>query len=132
MNAPEHDPQLHRLNRLREQRGWTPRDNSLAFVAKVFEREVARPFKQLEGIAAAWETLVPAELQPGCKLEALQRGVLTVATDSSATLYQLDVFVRDGLAVKLAQACKGKAIRRIRLRVDTTLQRPADPPEDQA
>lgn len=120
---PRHDVDLQhaRLDRLRNQRNWAVKDQSLAFVAEQFKRDVARPFKQLEGLAAAWESLVPKELQARTRLEALQRGVLTVAVDCSATHYRLDALIRDGLTVKLAEDNGGKALRKIKVRVDSTL-----------
>ncbi len=127
-----HDVELQnaRLARLRQRRNFGAADRSLGFLAEQFKHEVARPFKQLEGLCEAWAQLVPADLHARCRLESLQRGVLTVAVDSSATHYRLDALIRDGLAVKLAEACRGKALRRVKVRVDTALREPAAPPED--
>ncbi len=110
-----------RLDRLRGFRVRRVRDDSLAFLAEQFKHDVAKPFRQLEAVAAVWEALIEPALRQHCRLESLQHGVLTVTVDSSATLYQLDALVRGGLTVKLAEASQGKTLRRIKLRVDTAV-----------
>lgn len=120
-DPPRSDPPAValRLAKLRERRVFAPRDESLAFLAGAFKQDIAKPFRQLEGVLEAWVTLVPDDLRERSRLESLQRGVLTVVVDSSATHFRFDEHVRRGLAVQLAQQSNGVVLRRIRLRTDT-------------
>ena len=104
-----------RLKRLRERRVWKERDLSLSFLPGQFQREVARPFKQLAGLAEWWQRLVPEELARHARLERLKGGVLHVAVDSSAHLYELDRLMRQGLERELVRAATGSPVRRVRL-----------------
>ena len=104
-----------RLKRLREHRVWAERDLSLGFLPGQFQREVARPFKQLAPLAELWQQLVPADLARHARLERLKGGVLHVAVDSSAHLYELDRLMRQGLERELVRAAKGAPLRRVKL-----------------
>lgn len=110
------DHQLH-LDALRGYRVRPQRDDSLGFIVDQFQREVARPFKQLKAISGIWGELVPPELAQEARLESLQRGTLTVSVPSSAVLYELDRRLRDGLERELIVRHKGAAFRRVKLRL---------------
>lgn len=105
---------------LREQRVRPEPDLSLGFLADQFKREVARPFKQLGDLAELWNELLPDEVAVGTRLESLQRGVLNVAVDSSARLYEIDRRLREGLERELVTRHKGAAFRRVKLRVEVS------------
>ena len=113
-----------RVERVRTSRVFKSPDQTLGFMPAQFKREVARPFKQLEGLAQHWQNLVPPDLLPHTRLNGLARGVLTVSVDSSASLYELDRLLRGGLETELVKAHRGPAMRRIKLVVDTTLAEP--------
>lgn len=121
MTAPAPDPESaasrDHVERLRRSRVAPEPDLSLGFMADQFKREVARPFKQLGDLIELWADLVPGDVAEGTRLESLQRGVLTVAVDSSARLYDLDRRLRGGLERDLITRHKGPALRRIKLRV---------------
>lgn len=102
----------------RQQRVRPPGDASMGFVADYFKREVARPFKQLGDLIELWNQLLPSELTSASRLEGLSRGVLSVAVDSSARLYEIDRRLREGLEQELITRHRGPAFRRIKLRVD--------------
>jgi len=106
-----------RLERLRRYRNRPQPDLSLGFLTKQFERQVARPHKQLEKVIELWEQLVPAELAEHTRLEGLQRGVLKVSVDSSSRLYALDGLLRGGLQKQLTVSYTGGTLRRVQLRV---------------
>lgn len=112
-----------RLARVRQSRVRADPDQSLDFLAKTFQRDVARPHKQLASLTEVWEALVPAPVVARTALEGLSRGTLSVAVDSSATLDALDRLLRSGLKVEIIRAHRGPAIRRIKLRVDSDLGR---------
>lgn len=116
------DP-AERLERVRASRIRSERDEGLGFLVLGFQRDVARPHKQLAALVEAWDELVPAPLAERTRLEGLLRGTLTVAVDSSSTLDSLDRLLRAGLRVTLIKANSGPALRRIKLRVDSSLSR---------
>ncbi|MFP4145509.1 MAG: DciA family protein [Phycisphaeraceae bacterium] len=105
------------LQRLRGYRNRRELDLSLGFLRKQFQREVARPHKQLAQIVEIWQRLVPEPLARHTRLESLSRGVLRVAVDSSAHLYELDQLLRSGLERQIVREHKGAALRRIKLQV---------------
>jgi hypothetical protein len=117
------DPQQQRLDQLRRWRTRPEPDLSLAFLREQFKREVEKPHKQLAQIGSVWPTLVPPELAAHCRLTTLLRGVLRVAVEDSAHLYDLDRLLRQGLERQLRAAVKGPAIHRVQLFVA-----PAAPP----
>ena len=111
-----------RLERVRGLRTRPERDETLGFLADAFQREVARPHKQLAALVGVWAEHVPAELAGRTRLEGLLRGTLTVAVDSSSTLDALDRLLRGGLRVTIIKTHSGPALRRIKLRVDSGLK----------
>ncbi len=112
-------PPADRLERVRSFRVRPERDETLGFLVSAFQRDVARPHKQLAALTGVWAELVPAGLADRTALLALSRGTLTVAVDSSATLDALDRLLRGGLRVAVIKAHTGPAIRRIKLQVDS-------------
>ena len=122
-NLPQLDAELAAR---REQRVAPSADASMRFVADLFKREVARPFKQLGDLIELWNQLLPAEVTQRTRLEGLSRGVLSVAVDSSATLYDLDRRLREGLEQELITRHRGPAFRRIKLRVEAQGWDPPD------
>jgi len=114
----ESDATSQHVDKIRSLRVRPPRDFSLSFMADQFKRDVAKPFKQLGSLVELWNELLPADVAAGTRLEALQRGVLTVAVDSSARLYDLDRRLRGGLEQQLLTRHKGAAFRKVKLKVD--------------
>ena len=112
-----------RLERVRRSRVRPERDETLGFLVPAFQREVAKPHKQLAALTEVWAELVPVEVADRTRLDGLSRGVLAVAVDSSATLDTLDRLLRGGLKVAIIKAHAGPAIRRIKLSVDSGLGR---------
>ncbi len=97
---------------------WRERDDRTAqlddIYAGFFDKRYARPHRQLSQIAEIWSRLVPAPLAEKTALRSLHRGVLTVAVDDSATLYQLDRLLRGGVEQQIKRQ-SGGALRRIKL-----------------
>lgn len=111
------DPYQSHLDGLRERRNRKDPDLSLAFLAGQFKREVQKPFEQLGKLTEIWGELVPPELASHTRLEGLSRGVLRVSVDSSGRLYELDRLLRGGVLDELVTRHKGKALRRVELKV---------------
>ena len=110
------------LRARRQHRLRPEKDFSMSFVADQFKRDVARPFKQLGDLIELWNQLLPADVADGTRLESLQRGILTVAVDSSARMYEIDRRLREGLEQSLIKQHKGPAFRRVKLRVASELR----------
>jgi len=111
------DPQSEqaRLDRLRGWRNRKEPDRSLSFLAEQFRRDIEKPFKQLHGLTDLWIQLVPEALVAHTTLQSFSRGVLKVAVDSSARLYELDRALRDGLERRLIVSYKAGSLRKVRL-----------------
>ena len=110
------DPNIERLERLRRLRTKPEPDLSLKFLSQQFERQVAKPFRQLGPLATLWQELVPAELVTHTKLLGFSRGVLRVVVDSSSIHYELDQLLRRGLEQQIISRHTG-ALSRVRLHV---------------
>ncbi|MCC6579017.1 MAG: DUF721 domain-containing protein [Phycisphaeraceae bacterium] len=104
-----------KLQRLRQWRNRPEKDLTLSGLDGWFNRQIARPHKQLAGIIDVWISLVPAEVTLHCRLQSLIRGVLTVTVDSSPHRYELDRLLREGLEAKLVEACGGTKLRKVKL-----------------
>ncbi len=110
------DPDIERLERLRQAKGRKEPDLSLSFLPKQFEQQVAKPFKQLGPLGELWRELLPAELVEHTKLEGVSRGELRVAVDSASHGYELDRLLRQGVENELISRHTG-AISRVRVRI---------------
>ncbi len=111
------DPDQARLEGLRARRNRREPDLSLRFLSEQFKREVKKPYQQLGELAGLWNELLPDELTAHTRLVSFQRGVLRVSVDSSGRLYELDRLLRGGVFDELAKRHKGKALRRVELKV---------------
>jgi predicted nucleic acid-binding Zn ribbon protein len=107
------------IENLRRYRNRPERDQSLGFLREQFKRQVERPHKQLAKLVCLWAELVPDDLARHTRLDSLNRGVLRVAVDSSARLYELDRLLRGGLQQQLIRAHPGPAIRKVQLHIQT-------------
>ncbi len=114
------DPYQTHLDNLREHRNRKDPDLSLGFLRNQFKREVQKPFEQLGDLSAIWMELIPQELAAHTQLESLNRGVLHVSVDSSGRLYELDRLLRSGVFDQLITQHKGKALRRVDLKISTS------------
>ena len=111
------DPYQTHLDGLRQWRNRKDPDLSLGFMRTQFKREVQKPYEQLGELAAIWVELVPEALAAHTRLEGLSRGVLRVSVDSSGRLYELDRLLRSGVFDELVTRHRGKAFRRVELKV---------------
>ncbi len=118
------DPYQSHLDGLRERRNRKDPDLSLGFMRETFKREVQKPYEQLGDLSEIWTELVPVELSAHTRLVSLNRGVLRVLVDSSGRLYELDRLLRSGVFDELVTRHKGKAVRRVELKVGGTAGRP--------
>jgi predicted nucleic acid-binding Zn ribbon protein len=112
------DPWQRHLDQLRQHRAAPPeRDLSLGFLRKQFKHQIEKPHKQLGDLAELWQQLVPQQLLAHTRIESFNRGVLRIAVDSSARLYELDRLLRQRLQTQLIEQHQGAALRKVQLRV---------------
>lgn len=121
------EPAQHHVEGLRRRRTRPDPDLSLGFVQQQFERDIAKPARQLTAVVELWNELVPEALREATRLESLSRGVLHVTVHSSVELYELDALLRSGLERELIRRYRGPAFRRVKLRVG-----PVQPPSSRA
>ncbi len=114
-----HDRASTHLANLRRHRNRPSRDVTLGFLKQTFERDIARPHRQLAALVELWEQLVPEELASHARLESLQRGVLRVSVDAASWHYQLDRLLRSGLQRELITRFKGGTLRRVMVKVSS-------------
>jgi len=88
-----------------------PTRNLCEVAAKLFEKEVAKPGKALDGVIDLWLEHVPKELQDSTRLVGFSRGTLSVAVTSSAMRAELDGLLRAGLLRTLQTASHGTIFR---------------------
>jgi len=112
----ENDPDIERLERVRQAKRRDEPDLSLSSLGEQFEREVAKPFRQLGPLGELWRELLPAELVEHTKLQGVSRGELRVAVDSASYRYELDRLLRQGVEQELISRHSG-AISRVRVRI---------------
>ncbi len=117
MPATPPDPRQSHLDQLRRHRVWREKDTSLGFLKDQFQKQVARPHKQLQSLVELWQELVPPELAVHTRLVSLNRGTLHVAADSSARVYELDRLLRGGLQQELITRHRGPAFRKVQIRL---------------
>ncbi len=98
-----------------------PAINLCDVAKKLYEKEVAKPGKSLDGIIDLWLEYVPKELQDGCRLAGFQRGTLNVAVNSATLRAELEGLLRSGLLRTLQSASHG-TIFRIKTSVQSTIQ----------
>lgn len=115
------NPYQTHLDGLRRHRNRKDPDLSLGFMREQFKREVQKPYEQLGELTTIWSDLVPQALAAHTKLQGLSRGVLRVSVDSSGRLYELDRLLRSGVFDELVSRHRGKAVRRVDLRVAGSL-----------
>jgi len=112
------DRNVHgRLERVRDIRRQKQPDHSLAFLKPYFQKQVAKPYKQMAGVTELWRQLVPPNLLAHTRLKGLTRNVLHVGVDSSAHLYDLDRLLRSGLEDRLRRNVTTRTLRRVQLKL---------------
>jgi len=106
-----HERRLENLRQWRDRRGTI---EDLSFIKKQFEREIAKPHKQLGSIVPLWQKQIPDGLQEHTSLQSLARGVLLVEVTDSAALFELDRLLRSGIEREIRRQFAG-TLRRIKL-----------------
>lgn len=103
--------QIGRLSHWRHRRHRT---SDLSFVQAMFDKQIARPHKQVGQLAELWNQFVPTELVERTRLDRYSRQVLHVTVADSATSYRLDRALRAGLLAQIRREFAGN-LRSIKL-----------------
>lgn len=104
------------LQRVAQRRARPEFDPSIGRIVDAIAGGARRDAKRLGTVAQAWTAIVPPEVCARCRLEALDRTILSVVADDAATRFEIDRMIRSGLVGRLQHETRG-AISRVRVRV---------------
>lgn len=104
------DP-ARQIETLRALRSRPERDLRVGDLIKRTLKENSQRQKRLGQLIDLWEELVPRDLAAKTVIEHLRAGVLHVTVDSSATAYELDRQLREGLEALLRSRYRGTLVR---------------------
>ncbi|MFO0873994.1 MAG: DciA family protein [Phycisphaerales bacterium] len=110
------DQRLDELRRIVAQRRRPEFNPSIAGMVAAIARTAKRDTQRLGAVAEAWLAIVPSTIVDRCRLESLERGVLSVVADDAATRFEIDRLLRSGLTARLQATTQG-ALSRVRVRV---------------
>jgi hypothetical protein len=115
---------LDHLQRLRAYRGRRERDDSIVGLVQRIATDASTTQRKLGRFIDLWERLVPRDLASRSRVIAMRRGVVSIAVDSSSTMYELDRMLRGGLEQDLRREFQS-AVVRVRLSVGDVLPPPS-------
>ena len=78
--------------------------------------EAQRAKKHLGSFVELWESVLPDELAVHTRVTGLRSGVVQVTVDTSATAYELDRCLREGVEQQIRRAF-GKTLLRVKITV---------------
>jgi len=110
------DPRVEEILRLSQHRRLPGSAPSIAADIQRVAKQARRESRRVGSAAGAWCDLLPVTLLLRCRLDSLRSGTLNVHVDSSAALYEVDRFLREGATTAL-RAATGGAVQRVKLRV---------------
>ena len=113
---PPVKPTLRQVERLRELRRRSARDDSIGPLVARIRNESDRHHQRFGELVTLWCELVPADLVEQTALTGLRGGVLQVTVPSSAVAYRLDRALRGGLTSDLRSRFRG-SLARVRVQV---------------
>ena len=113
--AAVNDP-AERLERLRSWRRAPDPDLAIEGLVARTAAEAKRAQQRLGSFVELWEGVIPSELAAHSRVTSLRAGVAHVTVDSSATAYEIDRRLREGLEQELRRAF-GRTLVRVRLTV---------------
>ena len=105
-----------RLEQLRRWRSRPDRTVDLGSLIEARLKEAKRVQNTLGSFVELWETVLPDGLARHTKVTGLRSGIVQVTVDTSATAYELDRRLREGLQEQMRRAF-GKTLVRVKIRV---------------
>ena len=106
--------EIEKLRNLRSRKG---RDLSILGAIEGVQANARRSHKKLGELIDLWIELLPEELVAGSSLRGIRGGLLQVAVESSAVLYEIDRRLREGLLQELRSRYHGTLVR-VKLRME--------------
>jgi predicted nucleic acid-binding Zn ribbon protein len=100
-------------------RNWRARPDREAAIGPLVEARLAdaeRTRKRLGSFVELWETVLPGDLASHTRVTGIRGGVVQVSVDTSATAYELDRRLREGLEEQMRRAY-GKTFVRVKITV---------------
>ncbi len=104
------------IEQLRNWRARPDRDVGIGSLIEAKLVEAERVRKRLGSFVELWETVLPDTLAPHTRVTAIRGGVVHVTVDTSATAYELDRRLREGLEQQMRRAY-GKTFVRVKVKV---------------
>lgn len=84
-------------------------------LGELVRTQLAKRVRQVGQLAAAWDECIPDTIREHTALVSFHRGALTVAVDSAAHRYQLQVLLGAGLLEDIRERFSAGALNRVRL-----------------
>lgn len=106
MRAP-----LKEIERIRAHRSGGGPDFTIGSVVERIGEAVSRQGRRSAEIVAAWDELIPPELAAHTRITAFRGGVIYVAVDESAAIYELDRLLRGGVEHEIRRRVKATVTR---------------------
>ena len=95
------------------------RPNRIAALGKplgeLVRTRLAKRVRQVGQLASAWDECIPDPIREHTALVSFQRGTLTVAVDSAAHRYQLQMLLRAGVLEAIRERFSAGPLNRVRL-----------------
>ena len=104
------DP-AHEISILQKLRSRSPKDLTINGLVEAIQDRAEQTQKKLGELIDLWGELVPPEIAERTSLLGIRGGVLQVAAESSAIVYELDRLLREGLLKDLRSRYHGTLMR---------------------
>ncbi len=82
---------------------------------QLVEHQLVRRVKQIGQLSAIWDECIPDFIREHTAIVRLHRGVLTVAVDSAAHRYQLQMLLQEGLIQAIRERFRTGPLNSIKL-----------------
>jgi len=115
-HRPDVSDAARRLEQLRAWRVRPERDTVVGPLIASTLADAQRARKQLGSFVELWESVLPDDLALHTRVTSLRSGVVQVTVDTSATAYELDRCLREGLEQQMRRAF-GKTLLRVKITV---------------
>ena len=104
------------IEQLRNWRARPDREVPIGPLVEARLEEAERTRKRLGSFVELWETVLPESLAAHTRVTGIRAGVVQVTVDTSATAYELDRRLREGLEEQMRRAY-GKTFVRVKITV---------------
>ncbi|MHC5022459.1 MAG: DciA family protein [Planctomycetota bacterium] len=110
-----HEP-IREIEQMRRYRARPGRDQSIDRLIDSIQQHASRTHRKLGRLVELWEDVLPVRVARRTAVTGLRGGTAHVATDSSATAYEVDRLLREGALAAMKRRFPGTLLR-VRVRV---------------